>query len=279
MRLAEIYGPFVRFFPGGSEDPAAGDNDNPISDADAAAAAIKEAEPKIEDSPQFKGLLRDRQADRVALAETNARLAAETQERERLQRQIEDGKKTPDDFPELSEEEAREPVNMGELHNILRSTSAKLGKNIVENVTKILDVRETKASKASLQKQQSADAKALMQTHTAETKGQALDAKTVVDETHSFLLANQPELAEFLAKQPNFASLLYKLGTGEALVPAVGQRVSLRRNTILAKQLDQGGDDVPGGSSQTREEVGAFEAIMSGGEEMSDETLENYFQP
>lgn len=238
----------------------------------------KDAEPNVEETPQFKGLLRDRQADRAALSQTNAELAATKQENERLQRQVADSSKPKDDLPQLSEDEAAEGVTRGEFVKTLHNTLAAHGKKLVEDVTKVIDSRETKTKQVNLKKNQSADAQTLMRTCTAKTKGLTLDAKTVVDEAITYLSANDPEYLEFLAKQPDFASRVYRIATGEPLVPSVGQRVTLRRNTLLAKKLDQGGDDVPGGGTPSGDDLSVFETIMSSGDEMSDESLDKMYE-
>lgn len=254
-------------------DPEEKEQEVEVTDKDAADDVINEAEPNIEDSPQFKGLLRDRQADRATLSHINAENVAYKQEVERLQKQIEDAKKPTDTA--LTEEEAAEEVTRGQLH----TTLAEHGRKLIDNVTKIISAKEAQSNQANLKKNQAADAQALKKTCTAKTKGLSLDAKTVVDEAIAYLSANDPEYLEFLSKQPDFATRLYQLATGEPLVPTVGQRVTLRRNTILAKKLDQKGDDVLGGGSPSGDELSVFEAIISSGVEMSDEALEKMIEP
>lgn len=271
--MAEKYGPFVRFFPEGSE--LADDTDDiQISDDEAAAAAVKEAEEvteeQVKSSTHFKGLLRDHQADRTALTTANAELAAARLANEEMQRQIAESQKP--GAPEMSEEEAATEVTRGEL----QKTLAAHGKTLIENVTKALDSREARTTKANLKKNQAADAQALMRTCTAKVKGLTLDAKTVVDEAIAYLSTNDPELLESLSKRPDFASKVYQIAP--SLVPSVAQRVKLRHNTLLAKKLDQKGDDTPGGGAPSGDDLSAFEAIMSSGEEMSDETLDKLYE-
>lgn len=277
LRLAEKYGPFVRFFPEGSEGSEdANDDGSKVTDAEA--SDNKEAEPKVEDSPEFRGLLRDRQADKAALSHVNAENAAFKLEIERRDREAADSQKPKDELSQMTEEEAAQEITRGEFSKTLQATLAAHGKKLVDNVTKILDARETKTKQTNLKKNQAADAQALMKTCTAKTKGLSLDAKTVVDEAIAYLAANDPEYLEFLTNQPNFASRVYKLATGEPLVPSVGQRVTLRRNTLLAKQLDEKGVDTPGGGAPPSEDLSVFEAIMSSGEEMSDEALDKMYE-
>lgn len=243
-----------------------------VTDDQAANDVINEAEPKVEESQEFKGLLRDAQADRAALSHANAENAAYKQEIERLQNAAADAKKATDST--LTEEEAAEEVNRGQLH----ATLAAHNKGIVAEITKLLDARETRTTQANLKKNQAADAQALKRTHTVETRGLSLDAKTVVEETIAFLSVNNPELLEALSRQPDYASLVYKIGSGEALVPMVGKRVKLRNNTLLAQQLDDKNKDVPGGGAPSGDDLGVFEAIMSSGEEMTDDNLDKLYE-
>lgn len=269
--MAAKYGPFVRFYPGGSEEAGAPED---ISDDQAAEDVINDAEPKVEDSPEFKGLLRDRQSDRATLSHINAENAAYKQEVERLRRQVADTQRPTDEEPELSEDEASEGVTRGEFRKTLRATLGKSNTALITEVTKLIDSRDARTSQVNLKKNQAADAQTLMRTHTAKTKGATLDAKTVVDETIAFMSVNQPELLEFLTKQPDYASLIYKIGTGEPLVPTLGQRVTLRRNTLLAQQLDDKDKDLPGGGAPSGDDLSVFEAILSSDVEMTDETLD-----
>lgn len=273
--------PFMRFFPEGSDidadDVQSPSDDSKAADTDAIDDAIKDSEPAVEDTPQFKGLLRDRQADRAALSQANAELAVIRAQSEEMKKTIEELKKSKDEPLQLSEEEAFEPVTRGELLKTLKSTLDNHFKKVAENVNNVLETRELQGKNLNLKKNQAADAQALMRTNTIKTKGLGLDAKSVVNEAVQYLANTDPEYLEFLSKQPDYASRIYKLATGEPLIPTIGQRVEIRRNAILAQKLDQKGNEPKGGGAPSGDDLSIFEAIMSSGGQMSDDNLDKMF--
>lgn len=261
-RLAAIYGPFVRFFPEGSEG-SEGDGNTDLTDQEAAQAAIKESEElsdeQVKTSPQFKGILRDKQSAETRAQNAEAQSAAYKVEIERRNQANAQQQKPAE--PELSEEELNVEITRGELIK----SNKNLADSISENLLKHLDDRDAKNKNSNIQKSQATDATDLMKTHTEKTKGLGLDAKTVVDETIVYLRTNEPDMLEALIKTKDYASKLYKYGV--ANVPSIAEKAQIRRNTLLAEKMDQKGDDVPGGSKTSMEAFSEFEALMTAGAE------------
>lgn len=222
-----------------------------VSDEQATEDAIEEAEPKTFTQEQFSGLLRDKQAGELAHSQTRADLAASRLREEELRQQAE---VKPD--VELSEEEAAEPVNRGELHNFRR--------NLVDEITKSVSKKTEKDKVDNINQQKAEDATSLVKSHTVKSKGQGLDARTVIDEGAPYLAIHHKTQYEAAMRSSNCASELYNLSI--ALVPEIRARAETRRNLLLAKKLDESGDTPPsgGGSAPTGGDESILMSILDG---------------
>lgn len=233
----------------GVEEP-----DPEVSDEEAAAGAVDDAEEKTYTQDQFSGLLRDKQASDSARQTAQADAAAVRAQNEELRRQVEDAKKPQE--TELSEEEANEAPTRAEMR--------AFGKQIVTEVVKAVKTDEEKTKVTSLKQKQAEDAQALVKSHTVKAKGQGLDAQTVIDQGAAYLQVHHPQLYKAARASPNAASELYRLAI--TFVPEIRAKEELRRNTELASKLNLEGDNLPpgGGGSGGGSEDGLLMKMLSG---------------
>jgi len=205
-----------------------------------------EAEEPTYNQEQWGGLLRDKQNETTARQQAQAEAAAHKALNEQLKQQL--AEQSAPKEPQLSEDEAAEPVTRAELLNF--------GKSIAENIGKQLESQKATEKTQDIKQQQQTDAKNLQQTHTVKAKGPGLDAAAVLNEGTAYLQQNNPEMLKAAMKSPNFASQLYDLCL--TFVPEIRKRNELRQKTLLAAQLNLnpkppgggvGGGGAPGGDS------------------------------
>lgn len=196
---------------------------------------IKDEE-KTYTQEQFSGLLRDKQTSDVARQEAQAEAAAARQANEELQRRVEQAEKPKE--TELDEETADEPVLQRDLH--------AFGKKLVETITKAVGDQTQKTQSANLKKEQAQNARNLLKTQTVKVAGSGLDAMSVISEGTAYLRQHYPKLLEAAVGESDGAEQIYNLSI--ALVPDIKKRADLKRNSSLARQLDDAGNPLPPGS-------------------------------
>lgn len=214
---------------------------------------IKDEE-KTYTSEQFSGLLRDKQTSDTARQEAQAEAAAARQANEELQRKLEQAEKPKDEG--LDEETADEPVLQRDLH--------AFGKKLVDTITKAVGEQSQRSQSANLKKEQAQNARNLLKTQTVKTAGVGLDAMSVISEGTAYLRQHYPKLLEAAMGEPDGAQQIYELST--ALVPDIKKRMDIKRNSSLAKQLDETGNPLPPGSGGGGggEEEAVLMSIMDG---------------
>lgn len=223
--------------------------------------AIKETEETLTDTERA-GFVRDLQAERTERQRAQADAAASQQEVRDLTEQLKSTSKE-----ELDEEQLEEPVSKRELRDF--------SKQLTESLTNVIEKRSTQDNAKTLAKSQGATAERLAEDYTVKKAGEGLDAETVCVATKMHLQQNDPETLEALQKSARWPANLYNYGIAE--IPRFQKLSAARRNTKLADQLDQTGEEPPsgagkGGGADITDGDALLEAVMAG--DITDEKME-----